>query len=252
MSTKSKKIERLLKDAGLAIKNAKDLEEIKVKIKEYGFNENMLQQGEELLTKTDDIYKLQKELRGRQKDLNVKLKEQIDKVRNRYITFRNLSRIELKEAGDEGFRKTLGIDGKSRVTLAGVLNEAAQFYDALLANEDIQKRLEKFELTKENIQQKISELEELKRVHESYKKKKGEAQQSTIERDALYNKLNDWWSEFRAVCKSVFADDPQQMEKLGITVLSESYKKRKAAQNAAEKKEKEEVPAATGVQASEK
>jgi hypothetical protein len=31
----------------------------------------------------------------------------------------------------------------------------------------------------------------------------------------------------------------QQMEKLGIKALSESYKRRKAAQNAAEKKEKE-------------
>jgi hypothetical protein len=39
--------------------------------------------------------------------------------------------------------------------------------------------------------------------------------------------LDKWVSEFRSVCRVAFYEDPQQLEKLGITVYSSGRKKKR-------------------------
>ena len=41
-------------------------------------------------------------------------------------------------------------------------------------------------------------------------------------RDKALNALDTWVSAFRAICRVALADDPQQLEQLGIVVLNQS------------------------------
>jgi len=59
----------------------------------------------------------------------------------------------------------------------------------------------------------MAELDELKRLNQAQEKKKGEAQQSR--------------KEVGVACKSALANDPQQLEKLGILAFSEGYRRKK-------------------------
>jgi len=240
MAIASKKIEKLLKDSRVVIKNIQALPEIKEKIDRYGFDEKRIKEGDDLLSKAEAMYNRQMTTRGEQIDMTGKLKEGIKEILKNYMVFRRMTRRQTRGIENEGLRKTLGIDGEARRTLTGVLKEAQQFYEGISTHEEIGKKLEKFSLTKEKLGSYLAELDELKRLNEAQEKKKGEAQQSRKERDDLYVELSVWLSQFKVACKSALANDPQQLEKLGIMAFSENYRRKKGEKPeppAAEKKE---------------
>jgi len=241
MAIASKRVEKLLKDSRIIIKNALSIPEIKEKIGVYGFDENRLKDGENLLMKAEAQYNLQMTTRGEQIDMTGKLTERLRVLRNKYLVFRKMSRRETRGIDNEGVRKTLGIDGKARRTLSGVLKEAQQFYEGISTHQEIASKLEKFSLTKEKLGGYLAELEELKRLNEAQEKKKGESQQTRKERDDLYVELSVWLSQFKVACKSALANDPQQLEKLGILSLSEGYRRKKGEKPEPPAEEKKEV-----------
>jgi len=240
MSTSSRKIEKILKEARVAIKNTQELPEIKEKISKLGFNDQRLKEGEEFLIETENRYRQQQELRGKKIDMTERTKDCLKNVRDRYMVLRKLSRREIRGENKEGLKKTLGIDGRARATMTGVLKEAAQFYDILFSNDELTQLFSKFGITKDVLSKDMADLEELKKIHQAQEKKKGESQQTRKERDDLYVELSVWLSQFKVACKSALANDPQQLEKLGILALSENYRRKKETkpdQPPAEKKE---------------
>jgi len=56
MAIASKKIEKLLKDSRVVIKNIQALPEIKEKIDRYGFDEKRIKEGDDLLSKAQAMY----------------------------------------------------------------------------------------------------------------------------------------------------------------------------------------------------
>ena len=181
MAIASKKIEKLLKDSRVVIKNIQALPEIKEKIDRYGFDEKRIKEGDDLLSKAEAMYNRQMTTRGEQIDMTGKLKEGIKEILKNYMVFRRMTRRQTRGIENEGLRKTLGIDGEARRTLTGVLKEAQQFYEGISTHEEIGKKLEKFSLTKEKLGSYLAELDELKRLNEAQEKKKGESQQSRKE-----------------------------------------------------------------------
>jgi anion-transporting ArsA/GET3 family ATPase len=76
--------------------------------------------------------------------------------------------------------------------------------------------LAEYGYTIEKIQQESALLNQVAVKNQQQKKEMGEAQASTQARDEKIDELAKWISNLRAVAKVALADDPQQLEKLGI------------------------------------
>lgn len=102
-----------------------------------------------------------------------------------------IARVALKS--DRGAFQKLALDGKRKVTLSGWLGQAKQFYLNALADADILAKLGQFGVTQEKLQAAQQLLQEVETANAAQEKEKGEAQQATLERDAAFEKLDDWF-----------------------------------------------------------
>ena len=59
-------------------------------------------------------------------------------------------------------------------------------------------------------------LKDIEELHSNQLEKKGEAQQSTLERDKAFDDLTNWYSDFRAIARIALYEKPQLIEALGI------------------------------------
>jgi hypothetical protein len=58
--------------------------------------------------------------------------------------------------------------------------------------------------------------ENLQALRRAQQKETSEAQRATRDRDAVYDDLHEWVTEFRATMKIVLRESPELMEALGI------------------------------------
>ena len=80
----------------------------------------------------------------------------------------------------------------------------------------MQSGLARLKLTTEEINAGLALIKEVETAREIYVEKKGDAQIKTKIKEESFIKINDWMSDFYAVAKIAFSDQPQMMESLGI------------------------------------
>ncbi len=94
-------------------------------------------------------------------------------------------------------------------------------------------RLQQFGATQEAFDQNRAAVEALLELDMQRIKKKGEAENSTQEKDQAIKDLRAWYGEFRKLARMAFRDKPQMLEIFGIAVPSSNSnragKKRKDA-----------------------
>jgi hypothetical protein len=112
-----------------------------------------------------------------------------------------------------------------------------EFYNRVLVDEQAVTSVSIYAITKEDLEkgrQKINEADNAKTAHNV---EMGEAQDATDSRDKSFNQLLYIIEELETICTYALEDRPQLLEKLGITVLSEGYKRKNK-----EKEEPQENP----------
>ncbi len=249
MAISSKRIESLLDKARVAVENALAHPDIKEKIIKFGYDDDRLQEGKTLYTQASASYQEQQRRRGEQIASSDKLTDKIRQERDRYIEYRELARRVFDSADKDGVRKTLGLDGRARQTLSGLLKEARQLYEGALGDNEIMAKLSTFDISAEKFQAALEGVKELENLDREQESKKGAAQKATMERDSLYRRLHKWLGDFRAACRIALKDDPQQLEKMKIKAYSEDYKKR--GKKKEDKEEQEEAQETVNSEAGE-
>ena len=139
-----------------------------------------------------------------------------DAAYGEYKTILTLSRVALKDK--RGALHSLRATGTRNRSLTGFIEDARMLYNNLLSQPEYLAAAGKFGLTKTRLEAAIQQIDELAHANESYFREKGEAQDATIKRDALFDDLYNWYSDFRAVARLALTDSPQLLEELGIVV----------------------------------
>lgn len=106
--------------------------------------------------------------------------------------------------------------GRRRRSLAGWLSDAGVLYTNLLNDPESLTLMGKFNYTTARLQEEHEMLKEVQAYHSQQLSKMGVAQQSTVDRDAAYDKACDWYSDFRGIARIALYEKPQLLEALGI------------------------------------
>ena len=137
-----------------------------------------------------------------------------DELNKRYMRHIKLARIVLKD--DLDGQVSLKLSGRRKYSFADFSTQVRSFYSNALLQEPIKLKLDRF-VKEADLQQGLNEITTVSNLYDTYLREQGEAQRATLERDDSIDRLQDWISDLIAVARIAFEDDPQQLEKLGIT-----------------------------------
>jgi hypothetical protein len=135
---------------------------------------------------------------------------------SRYMVILKLVRVAFKN--ETGVLVALKASGRRHHSYSGWLSDAHTLYGNLLSSETLLAQIATLGVTRERLEQESQQVNEFEVEYRTHLKETGEAQQTTIDRDAAIDKLSDWFSDFRAVARIALYERPQLLEALGIVV----------------------------------
>ena len=210
--------EDVLYQAGLRINNSLGDEEVKNAVAGYGYSEEKLNEGLNLLNKAGMLYEAQIKEYGDVDGAQEKFKNSREEVYSDYMKMLTIARIAFKNDVQAG--ATLELTGSRATTLGGWLSQARNFYRSLLSNEEWKAVMAGYGQTAEKLEDALQAVEGVSKAAENVKKEMGDAQNATQERDSQFEKLIEWLSDYEQIAEIALADKPQLLEKIGIVVKS--------------------------------
>ena len=181
----------------------------------FGYDEATLQEGQTLLEAAQDAQQTMTTAYGDQFAATDAVEAAYDAAHAVYMRHVKIARVALKN--ERGAAEALKLTGDRKQTLSGWLDQARTFYDNALADADVQDALGQFGIASEDLTAAQAQVEAVADVNSTQEQEKGDAQDATAARDAAVDALDDWMADFRAIARVALEDQPQQLEKLGIT-----------------------------------
>jgi len=135
-------------------------------------------------------------------------------VHEAYMDHLKLARIAFKN--DPGAKTALGLRGDRPRSQSGYVGQGLLFYNNALGKQAFLDGLATKGITRTELEDGRVAFENLQSLTAAQQKETGEAQASTKKRDAAYDELSDWMSDFYGTAKVALRKHPQLMEQLGI------------------------------------
>ncbi len=200
----------------IALENAETQSEIASVMAELGYDSAIIGEGKALLTQTRSAYDLNKteddETSAAYADFSSK-KEQLEDT---FTLHRKKAKVVFRN--DSLTADKLAISGAMPRSYIKWLEAAKKFYSVAMGDHLIQDKLSRLKISVDNLNASYELIGQLEAARSEYLKEKGESQDATKAKDAAFEKMDDWMSEFYAVAKIGLEDNPQLLEALGKTV----------------------------------
>jgi hypothetical protein len=196
------------------IDGALNSEEIKIVLKEFNFPESSLLVGKEMVEKAKSLVSIQVQEHSEQTAATKAFQQHWSKSYSAYMITLKLARVVFKGQPDMLMR--LKATGERKKSLSGWLNDARIFYTNMLASPEAIEKMGLYSYSAERLQKELDDVNEVEKLHVLQLAEKGEAQQSTVEKDKVLDELYNWYSDFRAIVRIAFYEKPQLLETLGI------------------------------------
>jgi vacuolar-type H+-ATPase subunit I/STV1 len=211
---KNNTIDAKLLSAQVAIENALGNETIKQAVALYGYTETKLLAGKSLLDEAQNKQANQKKEYGEQYKASDELDSAITEANRLYIRHVKIARIAL--SGMRGAAESLQLGGRRKQSYSGWIKQTNIFYANALSDTTIKAKLAEFGIDESALQEGQAKVKEVEAKLAAQLKEKGEAQESTQQRDEAFEALLDWTSDFVAIARIALENDPQLLEILGI------------------------------------
>lgn len=197
------------------LQNSRD-PEILIAFEEVGITAAVLDQGDALLNIAELAFHNQQTQYGNQ----FAAKDERDnkqKTANRtYMGYVSIARSRFKT--DRSVQKKLGLQGARKKDIPGWVAQTRQFYLTALSDEAIKTALISEGISEVKLQAGKQMVDEVETAFLQQQSNRGNAQQSTLDRNQSIAQLEEYLSNKRTRARIALADKPQLLEKLGIVV----------------------------------
>ena len=208
--------------ATLAITNAQRNEAIMAAIPPYHYNEERLQEGEQLVADLKELIFRWIKAQGMRRQATMHLEKTWKKVRDRYRPTRKVGHLLF--TGNAPLRRALGLDEQPGRALSSWLTGARMFYMNALETEEVLSGFARFGITREQLAQEPAMLEEIETAIAAQEQAAAAAMRVTRERWEAVKKLEVWMHDFIAILRIAMGHS-QWLEAVGIVVKSDNSRK---------------------------
>ncbi|MEQ9440181.1 MAG: hypothetical protein RIG62_14100 [Cyclobacteriaceae bacterium] len=204
-----------LDQADVMLTNALNEPTIRQRLAAVGYSEAKIQLGISTVAnaraqaKSHQVSYTSKKLASRQ------VQTELVSLRQLLVEHRAVARMAFRHQPE--MHVTLQLDTKISRKQSVWLDQAADFYESLLTQAKVMQR---YDVTKDELEQARGQLQSIKNLRLNNLQKKGKAQHATQQRDVALKELSQWLSRFKAAARLALADEPQLLEVLGIVVTA--------------------------------
>jgi len=184
----------------------------------YGYDDARVEELIALLDNAEEAYRNQKTRYSGQYAATHEHTGKQASLRRKLTRHRRIARVKI-DAENPAY-SALNLDGSTPRTHDGVIQDAKQFYNALLERTDLLEQLAPLTLDASAVELALVEIEnlELSRALQTVDTKR--AQEATATRNDLYDQLRDEMIEFYEVARIATEERPQVREAMGLVAPS--------------------------------
>ena len=219
------KISGFLESARVLIENARDIPSVALAVADYGYDSHRLQGGVALLSAAQSLVSQQAKEYGESYQATEVMNRTWETADVAYVKAVKVARVAFGD--DPKATVALRLSGPRKETLPGWMEQATLFYDNLLSDVGLQATMAQYGYLVTRLRDEQKLVAAVRQAVNVQARESGEAQSATLSRDKALNALDTWVSAFKAICRVALAEDPQQLEQLGIVVLNQARRKAK-------------------------
>ncbi|WP_196889308.1 hypothetical protein [Aureivirga sp. CE67] len=218
MSKKKLTNVELLELYAMALRNVETQNEIKEIMADLGYDEVVIQEGKDILSRTKEAYDFmntEEDETSEAYEVFSRKKEQLNTV---YTLHRKKAKVIFRN--EPLILEKLGLSHAIGRSYSKWITQVKEFYNKVAQDTELQTRLERLKITAEDITNTAALLTDVETAKFDYHQEKGESQSATKAKDEAFDTLNDWMSEFYAVARIGLEENPQLLESIGKFVRS--------------------------------
>ena len=200
----------------VALENAETQSEIATIMAEFGYDAAMIEEGKNLFTQTRQAYDMNVKEDDETSQAYSNFTEKRNSLADTYSLHRKKAKVVFKN--DPVILKRLVLDGSVPAAYVSWLEIVKKFYAEMLSDTALQTKLSRLKVSVENLNAANTLIGALETARAEYMKEKGESQDATKAKDAVFTQLDNWMSEFYAVARIALEDNIQLLEALGVIV----------------------------------
>jgi len=209
---------QVLENYRVALTNVENQPEIATTMAEFGYDNQKITEGKELLAKTREAYDFNKQEDSETIAARSDFDSKVAEMTTIYSLHRKKAKVVFR--ADEVTLKKLGLTGTLPKAYIKWVETMKLFYSGVQADTNIQTKLATLKVSTEDITSTVAAITAMENARTLYLKEIGESQDATKTKDAAFAKIDDWMRDFYAVAKIAMEDNPQLLESLGILVRS--------------------------------
>ncbi len=236
------KISDLLGNSDRMLTTASTEETILNTLSANGYTETHIAAIRQTWTDADNETRECKKAFDTKKEVYMKYQEAYGEAHFTYIKHVKCGKSICKE--NPQLKTKLGLTAPRARAFNGWYLQATDYYDRVLAEEEVVTAFGDYGDSRTSLEAGKQGVENANSKKEQYANADGHSQTKRIDRDRALTKLERQVRDFAMLCLHHFRDNPQLLEKLGFTVYSPGYKKKKNEEEPQEQPEQPTDPAA--------
>ncbi len=199
-----------------AMENVTTMPEIQTRMAGFGYNAPKMKQGKTLIDRVNLLHILKKDKYDERQQIALTLAEDTATCRRQYMEHVKVAREAFRK--EPALKRQLQIDRAIPKRLSLWLPMAQSFYTKLA---EVHSQMTRYAITVEEISQARMMVASIQGQREGKLAKKGEAENTTHQRDLAQKEMRAWMKDFYSVARVALKDSPQLLEAIGIAVKSQ-------------------------------